>query len=119
MSVDDMLTPTGHERILSLRTRDRHSGEFVTHPLFFRRAGDRLVIAAANETALYKPEWYLNLKEAPIVEIEMNGDTTFAVATTPVGTERLKIWPLVEELSRDTERFLPRNVTGIVLTPME
>ena len=114
-----MLTRISAEQILLLKTYDRYSGELTTHPLFFRRTGERLVVAAANETETYKPEWYLNLKEEQIVEIEVDGETRFAVATTPVGTERMEIWPLVEELSLDTEKLLPRNVTGVVLTPME
>ncbi len=114
-----MLTRISAEQILFLKTFDRYSGKLITHPLFFRRDGERLIVAAVNETETYKPEWYLNLKEEPIVEIEVDGDTRFAVATTPVGTERMEIWPLVEELSQEAEKRLPRNVTGVVLTPME
>ena len=114
-----MLTQIDAEPILFLKTYDRYSGELQMHPVFYRSYGDSFVVAAINESEFFKPEWYLNLKEEPIVEIELDGETKFAVATTPVGTERMEIWPLVEELSRETEKFLPRNVTGVLLTPME
>lgn len=114
-----MFTRIRAEQILFLKTYDRDTGELMTHPLFFRRFGDQLIVAAAHETETYKPDWYLNLKNEPIVEVEVDGESRFAVATTPVGTDRMEIWSLVEELSRETEKFLPRNVTGVLLTPIE
>ncbi len=114
-----MLTEVRAEQILFLKTYDRYNGKLMIHPLFFRRYGENYVVVASNETATYKPEWYLNLKEEPVVEIDIDGHNRFAFATTPVGNERMAVWPLVDELSKETERFLPRNVSAVLLTPME
>lgn len=106
------------EPILILKTYDRHSGELKTHPVFYREWGEHYVVVASNEMGTCKPEWYLNLKEEPMVEIEVQGHEVFAIASTPVGSERLEIWTLVQALSIDIKRYLPRNVTGVLLTPI-
>jgi deazaflavin-dependent oxidoreductase (nitroreductase family) len=113
-----MLTEINPDPILLLKTYDRQSGKLITHPVFYRSHQNGFVVAASNETDPYKPDWYLNLKEEPIVEIEVQGMDQFAVASTPVGAERMEIWPLIEQLSADVERQLPRNVTGVLLIPM-
>ena len=114
-----MLMEIKAEPLLFLKTWDRYSGEPTISPVLYRAYGEQFIIVASNETETYKPDWYLNLKEEPIVEIEIGGRGRFAVATTPCGTDRLKIWPLVEALSLEIERHQPRNVTGVLLTPME
>jgi len=114
-----MLTKIEAEPILFLKTYDRYTGEVQMHPLFYRQYGASFVVAAANETDFFKPDWYLNLKEEPIVEIEIGGQDKFAMATTPVGSDRMNIWPLVQALSHDLQHHIPRNVTAVLLTPME
>ena len=114
-----MLSERRSESLLYLKTVDRYTGSPVTHTVFYREIGNEYVIVASNETETYKPDWYLNLKEEPIVEVELDGMHFYARASTPVGSERMQIWPLVEELSQYIERHLPRNVTGVLLSPMQ
>ena len=114
-----MLTQIDAEPLLFLKTYDRYSGELHMQPMFYRKYGSSFVIATINESEFFKPEWYLNIKEEPIVEIEIAGQVRFAMASTPVGEDRMDIWPLVEALSEDYKKHLPGNVTGVLLTPME
>ena len=107
------------ESVLLLKTQDRYSDESQIHSLFYRQHGNDYVVAASNETDNYKPVWYLNLKEEPVVEIEVDGVFHFAKASTPTGAERMQIWPLVEELSANVFKSIPRNITGVVLSPMD
>ena len=105
------------EDILILKTFDRQ-GRLKKNAVRFRRFGEGYVVAAINEKRV-KPDWYLNLKNESMVEIEVEGTDRFASATTPVGRNRLDIWPLVEELAANITRTKPRNITGVLLTPME
>ena len=114
-----MLMEIQPEPILFIKTFDRHTGELKIHPVYYRHYGEQYVVVAYNETGTYKPEWYMNLKEEPIVEIEVEGSDKFAVASTPVGAARIEILSLVEQLSHDVRKGMPRNITGVLLTPME
>ena len=106
------------QSLLLLTTQNRYSGKPETTLLTFRMHGDTFVIAASNETEHYKPDWYLNLKEEPVVIMEVNGASFHARAVTPVGTDRLEVWPLVDSLARHNKNILPRNTSVVVLTPM-
>lgn len=106
------------DNFLILKTYDRH-GQVFKHPVRYRQHGEQFVLAACNDSDTAKPDWYLNLKAEPIVEIEVAGMDRFACASTPVGQGRLEIWPLVEELTSGVEKQLPRNVTGVIITPMD
>lgn len=107
------------EPILFLKTYDRESGVLQINSVYYRPFGEHYVVVAANDDDTKKPDWYLNLKSEPIVEIEIEGMERFAVASTPTGSARLKIWPLVEELCQNVEKKRPRNVSGVLLSPMD
>ena len=114
-----MLTSIQSKAILFLKTYDRHSGELAIHPLYYRDFGENFVVAACNDDDSCKPDWYLNLKAEPIVEIEVQGMDRFAVASTPIGAARLEILPLVEALATGVDKRLPRNISGVLLSPMD
>ena len=105
--------------VLLLKTTDRYTGEVHTHTLIYRQYGREYVVAACNETENFKPNWYLNLKEEPIVELEVDGSARYAIAHTPIGTARVNIWPLVEDISIDPGEQQRRTVTGVILSPMD
>jgi deazaflavin-dependent oxidoreductase (nitroreductase family) len=107
------------DSLLLLTTRDRYKGDPETTLLTYRRDGDLFIVAARNETELYKPGWYLNLKEEPLVEMEVNGAHMTARAITPVGAERLRLWPLVRSLADHDPTTMPRDTTLIALLPID
>ncbi len=104
--------------LLLLSTQGRYSGQKESNLMVFRRDGNNYIVAATNESERFKPGWYLNLKEEPVVMIEIDGIQVHAMATTPVGRERLRLWPLVEEISSITREVLPRDTAIVVLSPM-
>lgn len=113
-----MLDEVIAEPILLLKTHDKR-GRTRVDPVFYRRFGDEYIIVAAREPGeTSKPDWYLNLKREPIVEIQVEGEDYFAVASTPVHRDRMDIWPLVSALAVDVEKQLPRNITGVLLSPL-
>ncbi len=104
--------------LLLLSTQGRYSGQKESNLMVYRRDNNDYVVAATNESERFKPGWYLNLKEEPVVMIEIGGIQIHAMATTPVGRERLRLWPLVEEISSITREVLPRDTAIVVLSPM-
>lgn len=103
---------------LLLTTQNRYNGKPETVALDYRMDLESYVLAAQNENEHYKPEWYLNLKKEPVVQLEVDGTVFPTLAKTPVGTDRLRVWPLVKSMSGQPKEILPRDTTVIVLTPM-
>jgi deazaflavin-dependent oxidoreductase (nitroreductase family) len=114
-----MLHKIQTDPILFLKTYDRNSGELTINAICYKTFGEGYIVAASHEANACKPDWYLNLKAEPLVEIEVEGMERFAVASTPVGADRLEILPLVEALSAGVDKLLPRNITGVLLKPMD
>ncbi len=104
--------------LLLISTQGRYSGDREINFLTFRMDKDRYVVAATAHDGLFKPGWYLNLKEEPVVEVEVQGERFHAKAETPVGVERLRLWSLVEEISPLSRDQALRDTTVVVLTPM-
>ena len=105
--------------ILNLTTYDRATGKPCISSIRYRTFREHYIIVATDDDGSRKPDWYLNLKADPNVEIEVEGMERFATATTPVRHSRLEIWPLVEELTLDVEKRLPRNISAVLLTPLD
>ena len=114
-TMDDSKT---QHALLLMTTHGRYSGKPDAHLMTYRRHGADFVVAATNVTENTKPEWYLNLKEEPIVHLEVNGDTFYARATTPVGTDRVRLLPVVEEISGGVGGAIPRDTAIVVLSPI-
>lgn len=114
-----MLDRISAEPILLLHTFDSLIGRVISSPVFYRPHGESFIVAAINESPGQKPAWYQNLKVDPMVEIELNGMTRLAWASTPVGRQRAAIWPQVRSLGCDAPSVIPRPISGVVLTPVE
>ena len=118
MDAHRMETPEIEESLLLLTTQNRYDGRAETTLLAYGKDGDNFIIVAKNENEHYKPDWYLNLKEEPVVQLELNGTTFHAWASTPVGKDRLRIWDHVQALADHDNTILPRDTAIIVLNPM-
>ena len=86
--------------------------------MVFRRDDGNYIVAATNESDKFKPRWYLNLKEEPLVTMEIDGVQIHAIASTPVGRERLRLWRLAEEIPTLTNQVFPRDTALVVLSPI-
>src|SRR5262249_19240167 len=74
--------------ILLLTTLGARSGQPRRVPLGYGRAGDRIVVVAADAGADAHPDWYYNLVAHPEVTIELGSERFQARASTAVGAER-------------------------------
>lgn len=103
---------------LSLTTIGRYSRRPETSILNFSEVDGRYILVAHDCDQLFKPDWYLNLKEEPVVEVEVNGTRFDAKASTPTGTDRLAHWQIANDLTdNDTLLRIPRQTAVVVLDP--
>jgi deazaflavin-dependent oxidoreductase (nitroreductase family) len=99
---------------LILTTLGRRSGKPRRLALIYGQDGDRYVVVASKGGARQHPEWYLNLRANPEVQVQVLGDRFQATARTATPEERAvlwprmaTIWPAYEAYQAKTERVIP------------
>ncbi len=79
--------------VLMLTTRGRKSGQprttMLTSPL---QDGDRIMLVASNGGNDRHPDWFLNLREDPHVEVTMNGKARPMTAHVADPEEKATLW---------------------------
>lgn len=100
--------------VLLLTTKGRTSGRPYTTPLIYQRDGENHVVVASKGGASADPDWYLNLRTDPDVEVQVKGDKFRARARTATDEERSRLWELMnrtwpdyDEYQRKTDREIP------------
>ena len=92
----------------------RKSGETLTLPLIYGKAGKDHVVIASKGGAPAHPAWYLNLAAQPEVGVQVKADRFTARARTATGAERAALWQMMvgvyhpyEKYQAATEREIP------------
>ncbi len=105
---------TGLYPTLLLSTVGRKSGETLTLPLIYGKAGKDYVVIASKGGAPAHPAWYLNLAAQPEVGVQVKADRFTARARTATGAERAALWQMMvgvfhpyEQYQVATEREIP------------
>jgi deazaflavin-dependent oxidoreductase (nitroreductase family) len=100
--------------VLILTTTGRRSGEERPTPLIYGRHGDDYLVVASKGGAPDPPAWYLNLSEAPDVQVQVKADRFGAHARTATPEEKADmwstmaaIWPAYDEYQTKTDREIP------------
>ena len=100
--------------VLILTTTGRRSGEERPTPLIYGRSGDDYLVVASKGGAPDPPAWYLNLSEAPDVQVQVKADRFGAHARTATPEEKAEmwstmaaIWPAYDEYQTKTDREIP------------
>jgi len=83
--------------MLLLTTTGRVSGEPHTVPLLYLSDGDALVVVASYGGRPRHPEWYLNLVEHPVVEVQVRGERHAMRARSMDPGKRAEWWPRIVE----------------------
>jgi deazaflavin-dependent oxidoreductase (nitroreductase family) len=106
---------------LLLTTIGRKSGQARRSALIYGKDGDRYVIVGSRGGAPTHPQWFLNLRDNPEVELQVGADRFRARAGVASGAERQRlfemmagIFPNYREYAGKTEREIP----VVVLDPM-
>jgi deazaflavin-dependent oxidoreductase (nitroreductase family) len=99
---------------LILTTTGRRSGQQRSKALILGEEGDSYVVVASKGGSHRHPDWYLNLRDDPEVEVQVKDDRFRARARTAEGAERerlwelmAKIWPAYNDYQRRTDRQIP------------
>ncbi|WP_232059043.1 nitroreductase/quinone reductase family protein [Kineobactrum salinum] len=77
---------------LLLTTEGRKSGQSLTIPLIYGRAGKGYCVIASKGGAPQHPAWFLNLRDNPRVHVQVAADKFEAVAREAEGEEREQLW---------------------------
>ena len=83
--------------ILLLTTVGRKSGQERTMPLIFREIDGDYVLVASKGGAPEHPAWYLNMREQELVDVQVKGDRFKARHRDAQGSERERLWELMNE----------------------
>ncbi|MCP9488239.1 MAG: nitroreductase family deazaflavin-dependent oxidoreductase [Gaiellaceae bacterium MAG52_C11] len=109
----------GHEwrgtQTLLLTTKGRKSGEAKTTPLIYAPHGDdAYTVVASKGGADAPPDWSVNLKDDPEVEVQILGEKFRARARTATPEEKPEMWramigewPDYDEYQTKTDREIP------------
>jgi F420H(2)-dependent quinone reductase len=76
-----------------LTTTGRKSGEPRTTPTLYLRDGDRVILPASFGGRAENPTWYRNLKENPMVELQIRAERRQLFARDTTDDERNRYWP--------------------------
>ena len=86
-------TPT-----IILTTLARRSGNPRRLALIYGQDGDRYVVFACKGGSDQHPEWYLNLRANPEVQVQVLAHRFRATSRTATPEEPKSLWPLMVEL---------------------
>jgi deazaflavin-dependent oxidoreductase (nitroreductase family) len=90
---------------LLLTTRGRRTGLLRRTALIYGRDGDGLVVVGSNGGKESHPEWYLNLRHDPEVQVQVGSEVFDARAEPLSGDTRERLWALMIEIFPAYDQF--------------
>lgn len=102
----------GGSPALMLHTVGRRTGKPRTTSLTYATDGDDYVIVASYGGAPQHPAWFLNLRANPDVEVQIGRERRPATARIAEGSERDRLWQLVNEQNRGLTPLFHRGALG-------
>jgi deazaflavin-dependent oxidoreductase (nitroreductase family) len=107
--------------VLVLTTTGRKSGQrrstMLTSPL---QDGDRIMIVASKGGDDRNPDWFLNLRDNPAVEVTMEGETRPMTAHVADPAEKADLWPRIvadHDNYAGYQKKTDRDIPVVVLEP--
>jgi len=107
--------------VLMLTTTGRKSGRrrdtMLTSPI---QEDGRILLVASNGGAAQHPDWFLNLRDHPAVEVTMDGATRPMTAHVADPAERAVLWPrIIAEHGNyaSYQQRTDRDIPVVVLEP--
>jgi deazaflavin-dependent oxidoreductase (nitroreductase family) len=103
-----------------LTTTGRKSGEPRVSPLYFLQDGDKVVVAASRGGSDKNPQWYLNLKADPKVQVQIKSEVLNLTARDANEEERQRYWPQLVQMYPtydDYQSWTDRVIPLVVCEP--
>jgi deazaflavin-dependent oxidoreductase (nitroreductase family) len=110
----------GQAPILLLHHVGRKTGEEHTSPLIYIEDGDDLVIVASKGGAPKDPLWWPNLEANPRTTVQVGSERREVVARRASAEEKRRLWPRLNEVWPDYERYqqrTERDIPVVILGP--
>ena len=110
----------GQAPILLLHHVGRKTGEEHTSPLIYIEDGDDLVIVASKGGAPKDPLWWPNLEANPRTTVQVGSERREVVARRASAEEKRRLWPRLNEVWPDYERYqqrTKRDIPVVILGP--
>ncbi len=105
--------------ILLLDTVGRKSGEKRTQPLIYREVDGKPTIVASKGGAPKHPAWFLNLRDNPEVEVQIQGDRFRAKPRVAEGEERERLWKAMTEVWPDYDKYQAKTDRQLPVVVLE
>ncbi len=106
--------------VVMLHTTGRRSGKrrttVLTTPI---REDDRVVLVASYGGDDRHPQWFLNLRANPKVELTVDGRTRPMTARVASAEEKAELWPQVTKAYRGYAQYQTRTDRDIPLVILE
>jgi deazaflavin-dependent oxidoreductase (nitroreductase family) len=100
--------------LLLLTSTGAKSGQPRVTPLAYTRDANRFVVIASKGGAPTHPDWYFNLKNNPVVTVEVGTEVFTAQAREETGDERQRLFdqmaaqmPNFAQYQAGTDRIIP------------
>jgi deazaflavin-dependent oxidoreductase (nitroreductase family) len=104
---------------LLLVTRGRRSGKLRRTALAYGEHDGRYVLVASNGGAQRHPDWYLNLVEDPVVQVQVRDDRFAARAREATADERPALWRLMTSIGPDLDDYQRKSGREIPVVILE
>jgi F420H(2)-dependent quinone reductase len=107
--------------VLLLTTTGRKTGLRRTTPLLYIADGDTLVVVASRGGLRDDPKWFLNLRDAPEVEVQVGPRKDRRRARVATPAERERLWPRLVAHYRDFatyQAWTERQIPVVLLEPI-
>lgn len=117
-TLNNTLNADAHTGVLLVTTKGRYTELLEVSGLQYIKCNDDYLVIAKNNHAQTKPDWYLNLREEPIVQIEIGEIKYYAKAETVTEAERLGLAKHTNKLDRNPTRTIPRDTAVVLLKPL-
>jgi deazaflavin-dependent oxidoreductase (nitroreductase family) len=104
--------------VMLVTTQGRYSEHAEISGLPYIKYNDDYLVIAKNNKAQAKPDWYLNLREDPIIQIQLGEIRFYAKAETVTGAERLRLSNQTYQLDKNPTRTIPRDTAVVLLKPL-
>ena len=94
--------------VLLLTHIGRKSGKLRTTPLLYGEDGDSYVVIASNGGADKHPAWFLNIREAGEVEVDVGPHTSVRHVRITEGEERERLFRMMNEVYANYDLYQER-----------
>ncbi len=104
---------------LLLTTTGRHSGEQRMTPLIYGEDSGRCLVVGSRGGAAQHPQWYLNLRAHPEVQVQVKADKLRARARRANKAEKPALWAIMAKIFPNYDDYQKRTTRPIPVVILE